>query len=588
VRPPGGSWQLPPADRDPIARLAAALGIDFPAAAVLFARQLSDPSAARRFLDPSLDQLHDPWLLAGMPEAVARLSRACAAREKILLYGDYDVDGTLSVVLLEKAISLAGGAAQFHVPHRIKEGYGMLPEVVEAAAARGVSLIVSVDTGIRAGEVVRGARERGVDVIITDHHLPEAALPPAVAVLNPNRLDCPYPNKHLCGAGVAFKLAQALLAGLNWEPERLRRITASLMKLAAIATVADVAPLTGENRAIVKHGLAGLRSVANPGLKALLAVAGFAGRVPSATDVAFRIAPRINAAGRMAGAAAVIDLFQTPDESNARRIAESLDALNAERQQAEVRILAEILERCESRPIGDEDAALVFSASNWHRGVLGIVASRLLERFQRPVFVLSEEEAGMAYGSGRGVPGFHLLEALESMPELFEKFGGHKQAAGLTIPSAQVAEFRRRLNAFAAERLTPADRVARLAVDAVIELDDIHDRSVAGVLALAPFGYGNPAPCFAVLNVTVARAPTVMKEKHLRIPFLHGGRPLWVKAWNFAERAAELAPGRPVDVVLRFEEDLYAGAAGEGGWSAILRDVRPSSAAEPLRASVSA
>lgn len=570
---PGCHWLLPQVSGDSAA-LAAALQITTPAAKVLCHRGLGDAQAARRFLQPSLDHLLDPLTLRDMPQAVARLRQAIGARQKILIYGDYDVDGTTSVVLLTKAIELAGGAADFHVPHRLKDGYGMRPEVVERAAAEGVRLIVSVDTGIRASEVVKRAAELGIDVIVTDHHLPEAELPPALAVLNPNRPDCPYVEKNLCGAGVAFKLAQALVATLDWPADKVRRIWESLLKMAAIATVADVVPLTGENRVIVKHGLDGLKSVRNPGLRALLDVGGFAESAPSARQVAFQIAPRMNAAGRMDTARAVVELFLTKDPERARELAKQLHEQNAERQQVE----AEIRETCERMPADDAAAALVYYAEDWHRGVLGIVASRLVERLRRPVFVLSRNpEDGLAQGSGRSIPAFHLLEALESMPELFVKFGGHKHAAGVTLDPANVEEFRRRFNEFAAARLTAEDFLRRVEVDAVVELREITERAIDDVFALAPFGHGNPAPVFAALDVEVAAPPVVMKEKHLRIAVLQNGRALTLKAWNFAERAGEFS-GR-VDVAFQLEEDAYSAARGYPAWAAVLKDVRPAAAA---------
>ena len=326
-------WIFPAADPLGAARLADTLGIGAPAARVLISRGFAGPDEARRFLEASLDGLHDPLALRDMERAAARLEKAVRAREKILIYGDYDVDGATSVALLMKAIGIAGGDARWHIPDRLKDGYGMRAEAVEAAAAQGVTLIVSVDTGIRAAEVVRRAAALGVDVIVTDHHLPDADPPPALAVLNPNRADCAYPEKNLCGAGVAFKLAQAFLARLGWPAEKLRRVSESFLKIVALATVADVVPLTGENRIIVKHGLAGLRSVRSPGLRALLQVAGIAaGAAPSARQVAFQIAPRINAAGRMDTAEAVVELFLTADPDRARELAEQLDRQNAERR----------------------------------------------------------------------------------------------------------------------------------------------------------------------------------------------------------------------------------------------------------------
>ena len=553
-------------DRDVAERLARELRIGMPAALVLAHRGLSEPACARRFLAPSLDDLHDPRLLRGMDEAVARLGKAIRAGEKILIYGDYDVDGTTSVVLLTKAIELAGGKAGYHVPHRLKDGYGMRNEVVEAAAAAGVTLVISVDTGIRAAEVVARANELGIDVVVTDHHLPEAALPPALAVLNPNQPGCLYPEKNLCGAGVAFKLAQALFGTLGWPDARVRRMIESLMKMAAIATVADVVPLTGENRVIVKHGLDGLGAVRNPGLRALLDVAGFVnGRVPSARQVAFQIAPRLNAAGRMDTARSTVELFLTQDAERARSLAALLQEQNTDRRQVE----AEIRELCEQVTVEDGAVALVYYAENWHRGVLGIVASRLVERLHRPVFVLSlNPEDGMAQGSGRSIPAFHLLDALESMRDLFLRFGGHKHAAGVTLDPGRVPEFRERFNACAAALLRPEDLSPTSEIDAVLELREIDERSVGSVFGLAPFGHGNPPPLFAALNVEVAGPPVVWKEKHLRVMVRQNGRTLALKAWNFAERAAELPARGRVDVAFSLEEDSYS------GWAAVLRDVR--------------
>jgi len=564
--------------------LASQLGISEPAARVLSARGYGDPVAARRFLAPSAADLHDPFLLTGMSVAAERLAYAVRNRESILLYGDYDVDGTSALVILKTVIDLAGGQAACHVPHRILDGYGMKSEVVEEAAQRGVKLIVSVDTGIRANDVVKHASALGIDVIVTDHHLPEAELPPALAVLNPNRPDCGYPEKNLCGAAVALKLAAALMTTLGWDPARRERMIESLMKLAAIATVADVVPLTGENRVIVKRGLEGLRDVRNLGLRALLDVAGFAeGVVPSARQVAFQIAPRINAAGRMASARDVLELFTTSDPTRARAIAAQLHDLNTDRQQTEKEIVRAIVEQCTSQPVTDQDAALVFAAENWHRGVVGIVASRVVERFHRPAFVLGID-AGVAYGSGRSIRTFHLLEALESMPELFTKFGGHRQAAGVTLDAVHIEEFRERFRSYAAARLTPADFEATLDIDAEIFLDEVDDRSIADVLSLAPFGFGNPPPTFVVRNIEVAAPPDVRKDKHLFVRFRAPGNGacapmLKAKAWNFAERAAELESGARVDVAIQFEEDAYSAARGYPPWQAILRDVRPASAA---------
>ncbi len=513
-----------------------------------------------------------------MPKAVNRLCTAIRGGEKILLYGDYDVDGSTSVVILHKTIELAAGKVFFHIPDRFREGYGMHPEVIEKAHERGISLVVSVDTGIRAAESVRRASELGIDVIITDHHLPEEQLPPAYAVVNPNRPDCPYPNKDLCGAGVAFKLVQALTMALEWSEARMLAVAQSLLKMVSIATVADVVPLVGENRVMVKYGLDGLKVVRNAGLRALLDVAGFAeGERPTAGQVAFRIAPRINAAGRMANAKEVIEMFLSDDAGQARRLAEQLHALNKERQETEARIVNLILAECARRPVTDACPALVFSGEGWHRGVVGIVATRIVERFYRPVFVLSVDEAGnIAQGSGRSIKSFHLLEALESMSDLFSRFGGHRQAAGLTLPADKIPEFRERLVGYASGRLGADDFRRTCEIDAWLDFDQINDQSAGDILALEPFGQGNPAPVFVTEQVEVPAPPIIFGEKHLRIPLRQNGRTLWVKGWNFAERAGEFTPGSRIDAIYTVERDGYGAARGYAPWQLVLRDVRQS------------
>lgn len=548
------------------------MGLTHPIAAILISRGIANPAIARAFLAPQLGDLHDPALLRDMPAAVERLSRAIRDRERIQIHGDYDVDGTTSTVILKIAIELAGGSASYRIPNRLTDGYGLQIAAIERAATEGVSLIVSVDTGIRAGAAIRRATELGIDVVVTDHHLPDAELPPALAVLNPNRLDCAYPEKNLCGVGVVFKLVQGLLATLGWAPEKLRRILASFLKLVAIGTVADVVPLTGENRLIVKHGLAGLHTIRNPGLRALLDVAGFSGEsIPSATQVAFRIAPRINAAGRMASADEVVEMFLTADPERARELAGKLHLLNTDRQGEEARITELVLEECARIAVDDTHAALVFCAEKWHRGVLGIVASRLVERFHRPVFVLSEED-GFAQGSGRSIAQFHLLAALESMPHLFVKFGGHSHAAGLTLASAQVAPFRQSLNEYAGARLSADDFQPTLSIDASLRLTDLDDRLFHELQRLAPFGAGNTAPVFAVCGAEVAGPISFMKERHVRVPLRQGGRMVVLKGFHFAARAAELASGTRIDAAFCLEHDSY-----NGGWSAILKDFRAAS-----------
>ncbi|HEX4277776.1 MAG TPA: single-stranded-DNA-specific exonuclease RecJ [Bryobacteraceae bacterium] len=542
------------------------------AARILIRRGLHDPAQAAAFLNPRIEDLHDPFLLRDMDRAVARIRTAIEHHEPIEIHGDYDVDGVTSTVVLKKALELAGADTGWHIPHRLHDGYGMQPAAIDEAAARGIRLIVSVDNGVRADAAIARANELGIDVIVTDHHLPETELPPALAVINPNRIDCSYPNPNLCGAGVAFKLAHAVLAGLGWPLAKLHRVLESFLKLVAIATVADIVPLTGENRIIVKHGLKGLRDARNHGLRALLAAAGFADRAPDAGEVGFRIAPAINASGRMDSAGHAVRMFLTADPEEATRIARELFALNVERQTAERAIVKEIFDRCVETPVTGSDAALVLWGEGWHRGVVGIVASRVVERFHRPVIVLGVQD-GVAQGSGRSIEAFHLLDALESMRELFTKFGGHAHAAGLTLPAASLEAFRERLRAHAAAVLTPEDLQATIEVDAAIEFSEINDALWCALEQLAPFGMGNRRPLFAARNVQLNGPPQVWKEKHLKLAARQGNRALMLKGWGLADLAAELNEVKTVDIAFEIERDWL------GGWGLTLRACRASEAA---------
>ncbi len=577
-------WILPHANPLAAKKLQESLGIERLVASVLVHRGYADPAAAREFLSSELTALEDPFKLRDMEPALARITQAIDSREPILLYGDYDVDGSSAIVVLKKAIEILGGAADFFIPHRLKDGYGMRHEIIERAAASGVRLIVSVDTGIRANDVVRHAKERGIDVIVTDHHLPDSELPPALAVLNPNRRDCAYPNKHLCGAGVALKLVQAMLARSALPLARQAALLDSFLKPVAIATVADIVPLIGENRVIVRRGLSGLRQVRNPGLRALLAVAGFEeGEMPSAHQVAFRLAPRINAAGRMATASDVIELFLTSDEARARTLAEQLDALNRERQQVEAEIVETILQQCEENSaLAENRTALVFSGPGWHPGVLGIVASRLVERFCRPVFVLSDAlnvdaaEGPHLGGSGRSIPAFHLLQALESMPHLFKKFGGHRQAAGLTLHADHFLEFQRRFDEFAAGALSSEDLRPSYSVDASVGFDELSEYCIQQIFSLGPFGFGNAAPTFHAEGVELAGPPKVLTEgKHFSLALKHRGRLLFAKAWNFGNRRHLIEPGSKLDVLFQVEDDPFSRKRGYPGWCLSLKDAKP-------------
>lgn len=563
----------PPAEAGALAR---DLGLSLPVTAVLWQRGYRDPASARRFLQPSLDHLHPPTALPDMDVAAARILQAIQQKERILLYGDYDVDGTTSIAVLAATLRMLGADPAYHIPHRLRDGYGIHADVIRREAALGTRLIISVDTGIRAGDEVSLATELGIDMVITDHHLPDAQLPQALAVLNPNRPDSAYPERVLCGVGVTLKLVQALMQKAGWSQDKQHRSLLSLMKLVAIGTIADVVPLTGENRILTWHGLRGLQETSSPGLSALLAVAGFQpGELPSAGQVAFRVAPRMNAAGRMADASAVVEMLLTRDRSVASAIAVTLNERNAERQAAERKIVDAIVERCTTQPATDADMAFVFAGNDWHRGVVGIAASRVVERFGRPAFVLGiDPETGIAQGSGRSIHGFSLVDALDSMSALFERFGGHHMAAGVTLRADRIPDFARRLNERALQLLRPEDLRPSLYLDATLSARDISEQTAHEVEQLGPFGLGNPTPVFAAREAEIADEPAVFADHHLRLRARLEGKLFRVTAWNFASRRDEFRPGRLMDLALTFQLDPKSAQRGYPGWSFTLRDAR--------------
>jgi single-stranded-DNA-specific exonuclease len=484
---------------------------------LLVTRGIDEPEAAARFLAPALADLHAPLLMSGMKPAIDRLEAALERKEKILIYGDYDVDGTTAIVILKTAIELCGGASDFHVPHRIHEGYGMRDEVIERAAADGVRLIISVDTGIRAFPAAETARRLGLDLIVTDHHLPGPdGVPQALVVINPNQSGCDYPCKHLCGAGVAFKLAQGLMQR-RLDTKDQSRLLMSFMKVVAIATIADAVPLLGENRVFAKLGLQGLRRPVNVGLRALLEVAKLDdGRALTATEVAFRIAPRLNAAGRMDGARDVVDLFSEKDIARARQMAGRLDQLNAGRQEEEHRIMDSIEHRLEQEPALREAYCVVLDGEGWHRGVIGITASRVVEHHGRPTLVISRE-GDEAHGSGRSIAAFHLLHAIESCHELFSRYGGHAHAVGFALPSANVEKLRQHLDGYARERLTLTDFEPQIEFDRELPLSEVTPELHQTLLLLEPFGMDNREPIFAARTVRLMAPPQGVKDKHVRL-----------------------------------------------------------------------
>ncbi|MGC8549257.1 MAG: single-stranded-DNA-specific exonuclease RecJ [Acidobacteriaceae bacterium] len=536
-------WLLPQVDPTQVASLAHEARLPHLIAELLSARGVSSASEASSFLAPGLDHLLDPYAMQGMAPAVERIEQAIARGESMLIYGDYDVDGTTATVLLKTAIESLGGTVRFHVPHRLREGYGMQSEILANAAADGVRLVISVDTGIRAFAAADAAASLGLDLIVTDHHLPEATqgIPQALAVLNPNQAGCSYPCKFLCGAGVAFKLSQALLE--KKDPERARtKILPSFLKLLAIATIADSVPLLGENRAIVAIGLKELRRPVGLGLRALMQEAKLdtATRPLTATDVAFRIAPRINAAGRMDIASEVIELFITRDSARAHQLAARLERLNTERREKEASILDQITAQL-AQPEFADARCIVIDGDGWHRGVIGIIASRIIDQTGKPALVITHEN-GEAHGSGRSIEGYHLLDALESCAQLFTRFGGHAHAVGFSLPSDRVPELRAHLVEHARTRITDDDLAGPLTCHAELPLDHITPALYSWLRRIEPFGMGNPEPVFIARNVRLASPVRTLKEKHVRLNLAQGPRGTRYSAlgWHWAERVAAL------------------------------------------------
>src|SRR3989440_1190231 len=552
-------WIVRERDHSRAAPLAATLGVSTIVADLLIARGYEDADLAQTFLNPSLDHLHDPSLMRGMSDAVARLLQAVDNREPILIYGDYDVDGTTGTAVLLRALRMLGATAGYHVPHRFTEGYGIRQDALEKAFGEGYKLVVSVDCGITAHEPLHWARANGLDIIVTDHHLADKdeGAPPALAVLNPNQQGCEYPDKNLAGVGVAYKLIHALFR------ERGREAQApGFLKMVAIGTVADVAKLVGENRAIVALGLSDLPRARNHGLRALIDIAGCGedGEM-TAYDLGFRIGPRINAAGRMDAARAVVELFDAKGKEEARRLAEHLDTRNRERMEAQREIFNRAVEEFESGADRESQThAAVIAGDGWHRGVIGLAASKIAERLNRPCVVISlDGEVG--HGSARSIQAYHLFDGLTVCRDLLDKFGGHSHAAGLAIRREHIPEFRRRLNEHAASCLTEEDLEPVVAIDAEVDPQALRFQLSQDLTALEPFGAGNPRPVFATRGFRVLSEPQIIKEQHLKLRIAgEDNRPFEAIWWRGVEEI-EATPqmNQRIDLAYDFEANRWQG-----------------------------
>lgn len=544
-------WRIAEQDVSLTAALSQAIGVPPLVAHLLARRGCATPEAAQAFLDVPPTALHDPLTMLGMDVAVERLQRAVSGREPILVCGDYDVDGVTGMALLVSGLTRAGAAVAYAVPNRLEHGYGLPASVVEEAAAGGVRVLVTVDHGISAhAEVVR-ARSRGLDVIICDHHLPPPTLPPATAILNPRQRDCPYPFKELCGVGIAFKLLQAFYgpdAGEEYWP---------LLDLVALGTVADLVPVVGENRILLKHGLDQLAVTARPGLRALAEVAGVPLSSPGGVTpgrIAFGLAPRINAAGRVDDATAAVRLMLTMDPFEARELAGQLDRQNRERQELEGQILEEALARAAATHDLSCDRAIVLASPAWHPGVLGIVAARLVERFGRPAALIGTQGA-QARGSIRAAGGWHVAEALSRCADLLTNYGGHRSAGGFSLAPDRIEAFRARLLSLAEADLTEELLVPVLEIDAEVSLDNL-DLDLADVLArLGPHGLGNPEPVLAARGVQVMRSARRVGRNHLKLKVRQsasGGQVLEAIGFNLGSYVEALDRSNPPRVDLAF------------------------------------
>jgi single-stranded-DNA-specific exonuclease len=532
--------------------LADALHIPEPLAALLVQRGLESAERAKAFLRPDLERLSDPHCWADMPVAVELLAAAVRDKQPILVHGDYDVDGQCAAAMLTRILRSAGATAHAFVPHRIRDGYDFGPAGLAEAQRIGAKLIVTCDCGITAVAAVRAAREAGIKVIVTDHHLPGDALPPANAVLDPQRPDCKSEDKNLCGTGVAFKLAQALVHVLGLSPN----LPLHFLDFVALATVADVVPLVGENRILVRHGLKMLSDSRWVGLRALVETAGLAGRPLRSAHLGFIIAPRLNAAGRIGDANDGLRLLLTEDPKEAAALARELETINARRQELDQAILDEAIELVD-KTLDPASAAIVLAGETWHAGVIGIVASRLVERYGRPTFMVAWD-GDKGRGSGRSIAGFDLHAALHRCGQHLEKYGGHMMAAGFPVRREQYEAFRVAFHAVARELLTPDDLAPAQRVDLEVPLALVSEDLERLMRHLEPCGAGNPAPVFGVRNARAVGAKRV-GTNHLRFTLDDGSGVLPAIGFRWADVVPEDWLGRPLDVAFRLERDEWQG-----------------------------
>jgi single-stranded-DNA-specific exonuclease len=552
-------WQTAAVDAARAEALAASTGLPEPLCAVLATRGLTEADAVDAFLQPRLSQLSDPFVLPDMEAGVDRVQRALEAGETMLVYGDYDVDGITSTALMVEVLQQLGGSVVPFVPHRVDDGYGLKLEPVQRCLENHhPGLIITVDCGTSSVEPVEVARAAGVDVVITDHHEPGKELAPAVAVINPKRGDVPADQAQLAGVGVAFTFCFALLKRLR---EAGHEAAAGLdlrayLDLVALGTIADMVALQGDNRILARHGLAELNRRRRTGVRALCEVSGV-GAEPIATyQVGFVLGPRLNAAGRLDTAEASLRLMLSQDTEEADALADELNAANRDRQELERRTLAEALAQIEADYDPGRDYVLVVASRDWHPGVVGIVASRLMRQFHRPAVVVAVDADGIGRGSCRSIPGFHMVEGLTACAAILRSFGGHAMAAGLQVDEAQVPAFREALNAAARSVLAEDQLVPRQSIDAWVSLRQVDRALYDAMQRMGPFGIGNRQPVWAVRGARVVGEVRVLKEAHLKMQLMEGNAQMDAIAFQMAEREV---PDGPIDVAFQLDLNRFRG-----------------------------
>ncbi len=570
-------WRTLPDDSQAEARLQNELGVAPILARLLVQRGLTTPEAANIFLNPTLDRLHDPFLLPDAEVACERLKCALASKERILVHGDYDGDGVTSAALWTRVLRSLGGNVDVFVPHRKRHGYDIRVPIIEQARQDGVTLIVTTDCGIQRIEEVEHARQCGIDVIITDHHTPNAggALPKAVAVINPHRKDSRYPFSDLAGVGVAFKVCEALTRHLGHKPEAFRR---SFLDLASIGTVTDVMPLLDENRIIVKHGLEALQNTKKPGLRALLEAAGCNNGRPLSSDaISFALGPRLNAASRVDETQLALDLLLTKDEALSQTLARRLNECNAQRKEEQNRIFEEALAQVAQQDMA-EKRCLVLHGTGWPGGLVGLVANKIVDRFYRPCIVIALDAAmNEGRGSARSIHGFHILEALDACRDLLDEYGGHAHAAGLAIKGEKIEDFAAQMEHLAGQRLTDEDFLPSLEVAMEIDPAEMTSELLCHIESLAPFGHANREPLFVSRGVPLLNTQRMGSEKqHLKMfvkaDGLNGRGTVDVLWWNRGEFAEALEPGMSLDLCYRPQFNYFR---GERTIQFVLEDLQP-------------